>query len=379
MTLPERVKRREVGALPVLTGLLVVAVVFQSLNANFLTPRNLTSLGLQIAAMTTVSCGLVLVLLLGEMDLAAGAVSGLCAAAMAVLVERHGLPGPLGVAAAILLGGAIGVVQGLWITRFKVPSFVVTLATVLAWQGAQLAALSDTGSLNLTDPFILGLCGVFISAPAGVVIVLGGVVLGAAAMLWPQWKRRTLGLKVSAGSVTGLLMLGTGAGAPLAMLAGDRGVPLALLLVVALVALLDFMVRRTRFGRHVLAVGGNAEAARRAGIPVERVRVTVFALAAALAAFGGVLAGSRLRNVHQSSGGGDLLLNAIAAAVVGGTSLLGGSGSMWSALTGALAIGAISNGMDLLSLASPVKYLVTAAVMLAAVTVDALAKRKPFA
>jgi D-xylose transport system permease protein len=376
MTLRQRLERGELGALPVLVGLVVVAIVFQSLNPNFLTPRNLTNLGLQIAAMATVSCGLVLVLLLGEIDLSAGAVSGLCAAVMGVLVERRALPGPVAVAVAVLAGGAIGAFHGVWITRLKVPSFVVTLSGLLAWQGAQLAVLGDTGSLNLTDSFVVALCGAFLSVPAGAAVVVAGVGVGAASMLWLRRKRKATGLPVPSAGVAGLVMLGLGAGAPLVVLSADRGVPLALVIVVSLVAMLDFGVRRTRFGRHVLAVGGNAEAARRAGIGVEKVRVVVFALASALAAFGGVLAGSRLLAVNQSSGSGDLLLNAIAAAVIGGTSLFGGQGSMWSALSGALAIGAISNGMDLLALASPVKYVVTAAVLLVAVTVDAVARRR---
>ena len=351
MNLRERLKHGELGALPVLAGLVLVAIVFQSLNPNFLTPRNLTNLALQIAAMATISCGLVLVLLLGEIDLSAGTVSGLCAAVMAVTA----LPGPLGLVAALACGAAIGLFHGAWIVKLGVPSFVVTLAGLLAWQGAQLTVLGSTGSLNLTDPFIVALCGTFVSpwlggalAVAAVAAIAGGVARIALAVI---------------------------AAAVAALFGQDRGVPVALLIVIAVIALTDLLVRRTRFGRHLLAVGGNAEAARRAGISVARVRVTVFALASALAALGGVLAASRLLAVNQSSGSGDLLLNAIAAAVIGGTSLFGGRGSVWSALTGALAIGAISNGMDLLGLASPVKYLVTGTVLLVAVTVDSLARR----
>jgi D-xylose transport system permease protein len=376
VSLVERVRRGELGALPVLVGLVIVAIVFQSLNSNFLTPRNLTNLGLQIAAMATISTGLVLVLLIGEIDLSAGAVSGLCAAVMGVLVERVGLPGPLGLAAAVLAGLLIGLLQGVWISRFKVPSFVVTLAGLLAWQGAQLAVLGGTGSLNLTDPFLVGLCGVFLPTAAGAAIVLVGVGLAAASLLRARSKQRAAGLSVSRLNVGAQAMGSAVALAPIAVFSADRGVPLALLLVVALMATLDFVVRRTRYGRHLLAVGGNAEAARRAGIAVERVRVSVFALGSALAAFGGALAGSRLLAVNQSSGSGDLLLNAVAAAVIGGTSLFGGQGSVWSALGGALAIGAISNGMDLLALASPVKFLVTGAVLLLAVTVDAVARKR---
>jgi D-xylose transport system permease protein len=376
VSLVERVRRGELGALPVLIGLVLVAIVFQSLNSNFLTPRNLTNLGLQIAAMATISTGLVLVLLIGEIDLSAGAVSGLCAAVMGVLVERLGLPGPLGLAAAVFAGLVIGLAQGFWISRFKVPSFVVTLAGLLAWQGAQLAVLGSTGSLNLTDRFLVGLCGVFLPTAAGAAVVVAGVGLAGLSMLRARSRHRAAGLPASRLDLGAQAMGSLALVAPIAVFSADRGVPLALVLVVALMAALDFVVRRTRFGRHVLAVGGNAEAARRAGIPIERVRVSVFALGSALAAFGGALAASRLLAVNQSSGSGDLLLNAVAAAVIGGTSLFGGRGSVWSALGGALAIGAISNGMDLLALASPVKFLVTGAVLLLAVTVDSLARSR---
>jgi len=344
----ERWRRGELGALPVILGLVVVAIVFQSLNSNFLSPKNLTNLGLQIAAMATISCGLVLVLLLGEIDLSAGAVSGLAAAVMAV----SGLPGPFALGAALLTGAAIGLFHGAWITRLSVPSFVVTLAGLLAWQGAQLAVLGPTGSYNLDDRFIVALSSTFV--PPWAALLALPLVLVARGL----WR------------IVLLVVIGAAAG----LFAFDRGIPLALLIVVAVIALTDALVRRTRFGRHLLATGGNAEAARRAGIDVARIRVTVFALASALAALGGVLAASRLLAVNQSSGSGDLLLNAIAAAVIGGTSLFGGRGSVWSALSGSLAIGAISNGMDLLGLASPVKFLVTGGVLLLAVTVDSLAR-----
>ncbi|MBK7862457.1 MAG: sugar ABC transporter permease [Archangiaceae bacterium] len=358
MTLKER--------LPVLIGLVAIAIVFQSLNANFLSARNLTNLGLQIAAMSLVACGLVFVLLLGEIDLSAGAVSGLGAAVMGVVGVRFGLPGPLCALAALLTGAAIGLFQGVWITRFTVPSFVVTLAGLLAWQGAQLGVLGDTGSLNLNDGFIVGLCATFLPPLAGGALLVAAITgVALTSVLSRRW--------VSAGR---LGLLGISGGLPLAIFSADRGVPLAVVLVVGVVALMDAVVRRTRFGRHVLAVGGNAEAARRAGISVERVRIAVFALGSMLAAAGGVLAASRLLAVNQSSGGGDLLLNAIASAVIGGTSLFGGRGSVWSALIGALAIGGISNGMDLLGWASPVKYGVTGAVLLLAVTVDALARSR---
>ncbi len=370
-------RRLSSGSGPVWLGLAGLAVLFQLLNPNFLTPRNLSNLAQQIAAMGAVSAGLVLVLLLGEIDLSAGAVSGLGAAVMAVLNVRLGVPGPAAVAAGVAAGAAIGLLQGAWITRLAVPSFIVTLAGLLAWQGALLAVLGATGTVNLDDRFILGLTHVFLgpAAAAGLGLLgLGAVALGATL---ERRRRRAAGLAVPSAGVHALelLLLGGLVAGALVVLCLDRGVPLAVPILLVVLAGFDLVVRRTRFGRHVLAVGGNAEAARRAGIPVRGVRLSVFVLGSALAAFGGVLAASRLLAVNQSSGSGDVLLNAIAAAVIGGTSLFGGRGSVWSVLPGALLIGAIANGMDLLGLAAAVKLLITGAVLLAAVTVDAAARR----
>ncbi len=372
-----RLRSGDLGALPVLAGLVLVAIFFQALNPSFLTPRNLTNLGLQIAAMATISCGLVLVLLLGEIDLSAGAVSGLSAAVLGVVSVRGGLPGPLCLLIAVATGAAIGGLHGLWITRLRVPSFVVTLAGLLAWQGVHLSVLGSTGSLNLSDPFIAGICSTFLSGPMGAGVTLGAVALAIGWMTLARARRQAAGLAVRSSTEHAVRMIAllalTGVG--LAIAWADRGAPLALLAVIAEIALVDWVIRRTRFGRHVLAVGGNPEAARRAGIRVEGIRVAIFALASALAALGGVLAASRLLAVNQSSGGGDLLVDAIAAAVIGGTSLFGGRGSAWSALLGSLAIGAISNGMDLLGLDSAVKLMVTGAVLLVAVTVDSMTRR----
>jgi D-xylose transport system permease protein len=363
-------------SLPVLIGLVVIWTVFACANENFLSARNLTNLVLQIASMGTISVGLVLVLLLGEIDLSAGSVSGLAGSVMAILNVKSGRSPWLSIAAAICVGALTGLVQGMWFTRFRVPSFVVTLAGLLAFQGALLCTLGSTGTLNVYDEVIAGLDGTFLSpwiAWTAAIAIMAGVLLAelarsrrrATAGLGPL-PRRTVVTRVGA---VWLLALGA-----IAFLGRDRGVPLALVLLVGLIVVFDAVVRRTRFGRHILAVGGNAEAARRAGIPVNAVRVAVFALSGALAAFGGVLAASRLLAVNQSSGAGDVLLNAIAAAVVGGTSLFGGQGTVWSALTGSLVIGSISNGMDLLAYPSSVKFMVTGAALLVAVTIDAASR-----
>jgi D-xylose transport system permease protein len=375
--LRRRVSQGEIGSLPVIIGLVVIWAVFASLNPNFLTPRNLTNLVLQIAAMGTISVGIVLVLLLGEIDLSAGAVSGLCGAVMAVLNVKQGMPAAVAVAAGILVGVAIGLFQGFWVTRFRIPSFVVTLAGFLAWTGALLYVLGETGTVNLTDRGIVGLANTFLPEVAGWVLAVVCLAAYLASLYMGRRRRLAAGLGVgSTGGLAGqIAVVVVGLLVAVAILNADRGVPLGVLILLGFIVVLSYVLRRTRFGRHIFAVGGSAEAARRAGIGVDRVRVAVFGLTSAMAACGGILGASRLLAVNQSSGGSDLLLNSIAAAVIGGTSLFGGRGTVWAALLGALVIGSIANGMDLLALSSSVRFTITGAVLLAAVTIDALSRR----
>jgi len=368
----------DLGELRVIVVLAVIWAIFQSQEDRFLSATNLTNLMLQITAIGLVSVGVVLVLLLGEIDLSVGAVSGLCAAVMAVLSVRHGWSPYLAIAAAIAVGAAIGTFHGVIFTTFGIPSFVVTLAGLLAWQGAQLEVLGTTGTINLTDPVVTGLTSTFYEGATGWTIAIVGILVYAAVTLL-DWRRKArAGLRVPSLGVVGL-RLGLAAVAILiavAVLNDDRGVPLAALIFVGFVVVFQFITTKTTFGRHIYAVGGNAEAARRAGIKVQRIRIVVFAIASSMAAIGGIMAASRLLAVNQSSGAGDFLLLAIAGPVIAGTSLFGGRGSVWTALLGALVIGSISNGMDLLAYESSVKFMVTGAVLLAAVIVDALARRR---
>lgn len=374
----QRVAQGELGSLRVLLGLIVIWAIFTIANDRFLTSTNLVNLSLQIAATGMISIGVVLVLLLGEIDLSVGIVSGLCAAIMAVLVEQHGWAAVPGIAAAIAAGAAIGLFQGSIVTRFGIPSFVVTLAGLIGWQGALLWVLGDTGTVNVTNPTIVDLAGTFYSGATAWIIAAVVVVLFALSSLDARRRRLRAGLEAATPLVVAVRVVAVAlvAFGVVAVLDQDRGVPLALVILVGFVVVFDFVVRRTRFGRHVLAVGGNAEAARRAGIRVNRVRLTVFVLASSLAACGGILFASRLLAVNQSSGGSDLLLLAIAGPVIAGTSLFGGRGTVWSALLGGLVIGSISNGMDLLALPSSTKYMVTGGVLLAAVVVDAAARQR---
>jgi D-xylose transport system permease protein len=382
----QRIRQGDVGALPVVLGLLVIAVVFQIANRNFLTPINLTNLFVQITGVGAIATGVVLVLLLGEIDLSVGAVSGFSAAVMAVLSVKYGVPGWAAVLAGLGAGLLIGLIQGAWITRLRVPSFVVTLAGYLGWQGALLWILGSTGTVNLNDPLVVGLANSRLPVWAGWAVAAAIVAGMAWSGLRARTRRAVAGLPPEASpwmlrfAARAVVLLGA-----VAVMSVNRnprvdppivGVPTGVALLVALVAVFDFVTRRTRFGRHVFALGGSIEAARRAGISVDLVRVVVFALASGLAAAGGILAASRLYAVNQSSGGGDILLDAIAAAVIGGTSLFGGRGSTWSALLGALVIGAITNGMDLLAFASSARFMITGAVLLVAVTLDAYARSR---
>jgi D-xylose transport system permease protein len=373
-----RIASGDVGQLPVIVGLVLIwSIFFVASGGVFLRPFNLVNLALQSAATGTIAVGVVFVLLLGEIDLTVGIVSGLAAGIMAVLNVTMGVPGPVAVLAALVAGLLVGFLQGSWITRFRIPSFVVTLAGLIGWQGALLFVLGKTGTLNLRDPFITGFAGTFFTGIAA--WGLGGLLvlyIGATALITRR-SRLKAELPAEPGTVlvirVGFLAVLTALA--LVALGQDRGLPLSLVSLIALIVVMDFVLRRTRFGRMVQAVGGNAEAARRAGVPVTRVRIVVFTLASLFAAWGGVLAGSRLLAVNQNSGGGDVLLNAIAAAVIGGTSLFGGRGTVWAALLGILVIQSISNGMDLLSFTSSVKFMITGVVLLTAVTIDAVARR----
>jgi D-xylose transport system permease protein len=373
-----RLVQGDLASLRVVIGLALIWAIFQYENDRFLSAQNLTNLMLQIAATGLISIGIVYVLLLGEIDLSVGAVSGLAAAVMAVLNVKHGWNPYLAIAAAVAVGLSIGLLQGFLFSRFGVPSFVVTLAGLLAWQGALLQVLGSTGSINLTDPKITGLANTFYSDTVG--WIFAAIVIGGYGAVLVLGHRRRVAAGLDSESVTGLgLRFGLVAVVTIAatlVFNSDRGVPLAVLILLAFVVGMEYVVKRTGFGRHVFAVGGNAEAARRAGIRVNGIRVAVFGIAGTMAAIGGIMAASRLLAVNQNSGGNELLLLAIAGPVIAGTSLFGGRGSVWTALMGALVIGSISNGMDLLALSSAVKFMVTGGVLLLAVLVDAIARQQ---
>jgi D-xylose transport system permease protein len=371
-----RLGRGELSSVRVLLGIAVIWTIFQIANDRFLSAINLSNLTLQIAATATISIGVVLVLLLGEIDLSVGAVSGLAAGVTAVLSVQHGWNPVLAILAGLAIGALIGTFNGFMVTAFGIPSFVVTLAGLLGWQGALLWVLGDTGSVNLPPSTITDLTTTFFDPVIGWAIGIAAIAAYAATRLLARRRRITAGLEVQplGGSIATLVLVAAAIVASVAILNEDRGVPLAVVIVVVLCVAFTYLTERTRYGRHIFAVGGNAEAARRAGIRITRIKVSVFMLASTLAAFGGILAASRLLAVNQQSGSGDVLLLAIAGPVIAGTSLFGGRGFVWSALLGAVVIGSISNGMDLLALDSDVKFMITGAVLLAAVTIDSVTR-----
>jgi D-xylose transport system permease protein len=374
----QRVRSGELGAWPVLIGLVIIWAVFQLLNDRFLSAQNLSNLTLQIAATGCISVGIVLVLLLGEIDLSAGSVAGLAAAILAVLTVRRSWGDIAAIVAAIIIGGLIGAFHGTVFAKLGVPAFVVTLAGNLGWQGLQLYLLSPQGTINIPYDSLIGkLTHTNLSLALGWILGVIVVVLYAAAAFVDRARRSKAELPTRSPRVDIFRIVGLAVvvAVTVAVLNSWQGVPLALVIFVGIVAVFDLILRRTRYGRSIFAVGGNVEAARRAGINVVAIRITVFSLCSALAAFGGILIASRGYSAGQSTGGGDVLLLSIAAAVIGGVSLFGGRGSTWGALLGSLVLGSISSGMFLLQLDSSVRYMITAAVLLAAVILDAISRR----
>lgn len=373
-----RLRGGDLGLLPILAGLALIAVIFQSQNPNFLTARNFVNLIVQMAGITAIAYGVVFVLLLGEIDLSVGYVSALAAVSMTILLrDPLGWPWFAAIAAALAASAGIGLLHGLIITLFQIPSFVVTLAGLLAWNGVVLIIIGSGGTMIIQNPAVVGIANDFLPPfwgwLAGLVIFGGLVYYQVQTML--ARRRRSLFyapplvLTMQLG-VWALLIFSAVYVANL-----DRGVPVIGIILLVLWVTLSLIATRTVFGRYVYAVGGNRTAARRVGIPVDRIRVLVFMLSSVMAGVGGIILASRLRSVDTAAGSGNLLFNSIAAAVIGGTSLFGGSGRVSSAVFGALVIAGVENGMGLLGLSSGVKFVITGLVLLIAVLVDAISRR----
>jgi D-xylose transport system permease protein len=373
------VKSGELGSLPIIVGLVIIAIVFQTQNDRFLTASNFVNLIVQTAPYAVIAMGVTFALLLGEIDLSIGFVSGVGGVLVAVLLIPDGneLPTAVAIVVCLAAGIGIGVLHGLIITKIGVPSFVVTLAGLLAWNGVVLLLIGSRGTVILQNEFVIGLANDFMEPGLAWLLMLACVALYAAIQLVRYRNREKAGLANDPIVIIALRIAGLAVvlAIVVAVANEDRGVPYSGILVGALLLGLTYVLNRTRFGRHVYAVGGNQEAARRAGIDVDRVKIACFALCSVLAVLGGIILASRLRSVDTNTGGGQALLYPIAAAVIGGTSLFGGRGTMKAALLGAIVMISIDNGLGLLGLSSGTKFVVTGGVLLLAVTVDSISRR----
>jgi D-xylose transport system permease protein len=380
-----RIRSGDSGVLPVVGGLLLISILFQSLNSNFLSAGNLVNLLIQGAVYMLLAMGEVFALLLGEIDLSIGFVSGIGGVVTAELVKQStGWPWWGAILVALLVCAAIGVVQGTIITRIGLPSFVVTLAGLLGFQGVMLLILGKGGSLPINDKIINDFASGNLT-PAASWIVMIAIVAVVGARMWVQEsRRRSTGLIAPPASLTAIKVAAIAvAGVVIVLICNTnrgrivpiKGVPWVVLIVLGVLAAWTFLLGRTKFGRYVYAIGGNAEAARRAGINLARIRTLCFMLASFTAGIAGIIYASRLRSVSTALDGGTLVLYAVAAAVIGGTSLFGGRGKAMHAVLGGIVIAAIDNGMGLQNYSAAAKYVVTALVLLTAVTIDALARR----
>ncbi|GGK85459.1 ABC transporter permease [Planomonospora parontospora subsp. parontospora] len=384
----ERVRGGDMGALPAVFGLVVLCAVFSILRPSFLTSGNFANLFTQGAAVTVIAMGLVFVLLLGEIDLSAGFASGVCAAVLAILLTEQGMPWYVAVAAAILTGAVIGSVIGTLVAKLGIPSFVVTLAAFLGFQGLVLLLVKGGTNISIRDETILAISNKYLPPVLGWVLLVVGVAAYAGLQLLRARKRAGRGLTADPVS---LIAVRVGALAVLGGLAvyflnlersrnaavvSLKGVPIVVPIIIVLLLVLTFVLRRTSFGRHLYAVGGSAEAARRAGINVDRMKISAFMICSTLAALGGVIAASRASSVDPNTGGSNVLLYAVGAAVIGGTSLFGGKGRVLDAILGGAVVAVIENGMGLMGYSSGVKYIVTGSVLLLAASVDAFSRKR---
>ncbi|CDX55426.1 Inner-membrane translocator [Mesorhizobium plurifarium] len=375
----DRVRSGDLGSLPVIVGLVVIWTVFTSLNPVFVSSSNLVNLLFDCSTVGVIALGIVCVLMVGEIDLSVGSISGFASAMVGTLWVNQGWPVALAILAALAFGALIGSLYALLFNRLGMPSFVSTLAGLLAVLGMQLYILGSTGSINLPYGSALVDFGQLMVMPKWVSHTLA-VVPGLAMLITGlRTVARRRAANLSAPSVAGLVLrvaaITIGLELIVAYLNQSRGIPWMFGLFVGLVVAMNYALTRTKWGRSMTAVGGNREAARRAGIKVRAIYLSAFALCSLFAALGGVLAAARLASASQQAGTGDVNLNAIAAAVIGGTSLFGGRGSAYSALLGIIVIQSIASGLTLLDLSSSLRYMITGAVLAIAVIVDSLARR----
>jgi D-xylose transport system permease protein len=381
-----RIKAGDIGSLPAVLGLISLVAVFGSMSEFFLTNRNLANLLTQAAPVMVIAMGLVFVLLLGEIDLSAGYASGVCGAVLVLLVTNHGWSWYAALSASIAVGAILGTLIGTLVSRLGIPSFVVTLAAFLAFQGVLLLLAGEGGTIPIADKTILAVENSNLSPIQGWILWAVTSVLYVVSGLNRINSRRKAGLVVELTQLwamkTAVLLLITGGAVytlnqerGLSAANSTKGVPFVAPLILVILVVGTFVLSKTAFGRHIYAVGGNAEAARRAGINVKRVRTIAFVICSGLASIAGMLFASRMNSISPSTGGSSTLLYAVGAAVIGGVSLFGGKGRMRDAILGGLVVAVIDNGMGLLGYGAGIQYLVTGAVLLVSAGVDAISRR----
>lgn len=382
-----RIKSGDIGALPAVLGLLVLCAVFGVMQSAFLTPGNFANLLAQAAAVIVIAMGLIFVLLLGEIDLSAGYASGVCGAVLVILVTNHNVAWWIAFPISILVGVCLGLFIGWLVSFLGIPSFVVTLATFLAFQGLLLLLAGEGGTIRMEDPTILSvensnmtpLISWFFYLACGGLYVASGLrrvyarrKVGLKTELMQLWVLKTVGLLGVTGGAVYALNLERSNNPQLVSL---KGIPFVVPVILFLLVIGTFILNRTAFGRHLYAVGGNAEAARRSGINVKWVRISAFVICSGLSAVAGLIFASRQNSVSPTTGGSSTLLYAVGAAVIGGTSLFGGKGKMRDAILGGLVVAVIDNGMGLLGYAAGIKYIVTGLVLLVSASVDAISRK----
>ncbi|MCB5165541.1 sugar ABC transporter permease [Streptomyces bambusae] len=374
-----KMRAGDLGSLPVVIGLVVICAIFQSLNSNFLSAENLNNIGVTMVATGMMAVGIIFVLLLGEIDLSVGSVSGVSGAIVAVLAVTHGVNEWLAILVALASGAAIGALHGFFFAKIGAPAFAVTLSGLLFWSGFMLQVLGSNGTINLDSEGVVGKLTTYyfsdVAAAYGLAFAAVAVYFASAFL---DSRRRTAAGVPS--RPVGEIVLRTALLAVVAFGAAAvfnqyKGLPLAVLLFLLVLVGTDFLLRRTAFGRKIFALGGSVEASRRAGINVAAIRIAVFSIAGTFAAVGGLFWASKIAAANQSAGAGDLLMNVIAAAVIGGTSLFGGRGRTWNALLGVMVITSIQYGLALQGIATPIQYMITGAVLLATVVIDSVTRK----
>ena len=376
-TFIRRVKEGQLGSFPVIFALVVIVIVFQSADSNFISPANLVNLSTQVAFLAILALGINLILLLGEIDLSLAQLGGLAASLLGVLVVRQGVPPAMALIIMLLLGLVVGAIQGWFFAVVGIPAFVVTLAGLLAFTGLTLTTLGTQKNLSMSDTFAFDFASFYFPAIWAYVFGAIAIIGFGGGIIYSKMRRHREGLSAPSWTsvIVRIVLLAAIVFGFLILVNQDFGLAMPFFLMIVIAIIIDLVLRKTRYGRSIYAVGGKVEAARRAGIRVTWVRISVFMAAGVLAALFGFIKTGVTTNAGSTLVSTQDLLNAIAAAVIGGTSLFGGRGTAWAAVLGALVVGAINNGIYLIGFNSDAQQIITALVLLTAVVVDALSRR----